>query len=53
VEENIHLIALNYRWPPGSWDHLSIARISRLIEAINKRNTAAQEQFNIDADDLV
>jgi len=52
VEENIHWIALNFRWPPGSWDHLSVKRISRLVDAINKRAAAAERQFNIDADDL-
>jgi hypothetical protein len=34
VEKNIHLTALRYRWPPGSWDHLPVARAARLFLAV-------------------
>jgi hypothetical protein len=32
VEKNVHLTALRYRWPPGSWDHLPVARAARLFD---------------------
>jgi hypothetical protein len=33
VEENVHMMALNFHWPPGSWDHLTLGRFARIIEA--------------------
>lgn len=38
MEENIHRVALKYNWPPGSWDHLSIARAARLFDAVTTVN---------------
>ena len=35
MEKNIDLIALRYRWPPGSWDGMTIERATRLLDAIN------------------
>lgn len=40
MEKNIHLIALRYRWPPGSWDHLTIARAARLFGAVSEISAA-------------
>jgi hypothetical protein len=34
MEKNVHLIALRYRWPPGSWDDMPIARAARLFEVV-------------------
>lgn len=52
MEENVNLIALQYRWPPGSWDDLTLARAGRLWDAIVKRNKAMREQQGIDEEDL-
>jgi hypothetical protein len=30
VEEGFIARALSYRWPPNSWDHLTIARLVRI-----------------------
>ena len=38
MEKNVHLIATHLRWPPGSWDHLSIRRASRIFEAVAEYN---------------
>lgn len=34
MEKNIHLIALRYRWSPGSWDNMPIVRAARLFEVV-------------------
>ena len=36
MEKNIDLIALRYRWPPGSWDDLTIERATRLLQAVSE-----------------
>jgi len=52
VEENFHYLALQYRWPPGSWDHLTIARAARIWDTVMKRNKAMREQGAVDEEDL-
>jgi hypothetical protein len=32
----MNMMALNYHWPPGSWDHLKLARAERLIQAMQR-----------------
>jgi hypothetical protein len=33
IEKNVHIVALRHKWPPGSWDHLNLKRVSRIFEA--------------------
>jgi hypothetical protein len=37
VEKNVFSFALNYNWPPGSWDNLSIAQFCRLLDREHER----------------
>jgi hypothetical protein len=30
------MMALNYHWSPGTWDHLTLSRAARLIEAAQR-----------------
>lgn len=53
MEENFNLIALQYRWPPGSWDHLTIERAGRLWGALEKRHKALRDSGGaVDEEDL-
>jgi len=43
MEKNIDIIALKYRWPPGSWAGLSLERAARLFEAVEDMTKLEQQ----------
>lgn len=41
------MIALRYRWPPGSWDSIPVARAARLFEAVREMAELERRAFPI------
>lgn len=54
MEKNLELVALQYRWPPGSWDHLTLQRAARLWASLEERHKALRDGGGpvIDEEDL-
>jgi hypothetical protein len=52
VEEDVNVIAFQQRWPPGSWDNLTIRRAVRMVNALIKhRREQAAAPAPADFDD--